>query len=52
MESADVTFRVMFVDPWVDGFGAPMLKLDLYTDAVEISKQSSFSGLLPVPYPL
>jgi len=52
MESANVAFRVVFVDPWVDGFGAPMLKLDLYTDAIGISKQSGFGGPLPVPYPL
>ena len=52
MESANVAFGVVFVDPWVDGFGAPMLKLNLYTDAVEVSKWSGFGGLLPVPYPL
>jgi hypothetical protein len=30
MHSADVAFRVMFVDPWVDGLGAPMFKLNLW----------------------
>jgi hypothetical protein len=29
MHSANVTVRVMFVDPWVDGLGAPMFELNL-----------------------
>jgi hypothetical protein len=29
MHSANVTIRVVVVDPWVDGLGAPMFELNL-----------------------
>jgi hypothetical protein len=30
MHLANVAFGVVFVDPWVDGLGAPMFKLNLW----------------------
>jgi len=30
VQSANVPFCLMLVDPWVDGFGAPMFELDLH----------------------
>ena len=51
VHSANVAFRIMLVNPWVDGFGAPMLNFDLCIGDPDQHQRYS-CRMMPVPYPL